>query len=153
MIEKIYIDTSVFGGYFDIEFEKPTKLFFNELTQNKSIILLSEITISELENAPFKVRELVNDFTKSNFEYLQLNDEVVELAENYLKEKVVGKTSRNDCLHISLATINRASVLVSWNFKHIVNVQRIRNYNSINIKYGYPILDIRSPLEVINCEE
>lgn len=153
MKEKIYIDTSVFGGYFDVEFEIPTKLFFKELKSNNNILLLSDVTISELENAPFKVKELVNEYTKSNFEYLQLNDEVVELAENYIREKVVGKTSRNDCLHIALATINSASILVSWNFKHIVNVQRIRNYNSINIKNGYPILEIRSPLEVLNYEE
>lgn len=153
MKEKIYIDTSVFGGYFDVEFEIPTKLFFKELKSNNNILLLSDVTISELENAPVKIKELVNEYTKSNFEYLQLNDEVVELAENYIREKVVGKTSRNDCLHIALATINRASVLVSWNFKHIVNVQRIRNYNSINIKNGYPILEIRSPLEVLNYEE
>jgi len=70
----------------------------------------------------------------------------------YIKENVVGKTSREDCIHIALATINRADVLVSWNFKHIVNLSRIRGYNSVNLKTGYPTIEIRSPLDLIDYE-
>jgi len=61
--------------------------------------------------------------------------------------------SGRDSLHIALATINRADFLISWNFKHIVNVQRIRGYNSINIKNGYIQLEIRSPREFEKYEE
>jgi len=71
----------------------------------------------------------------------------------YIAEKVVGKTSLDDCLHIALATIHKADYLVSWNFKHIVNVERIRGYNSVNIKLGYSIIDIRSPREFIKYED
>jgi hypothetical protein len=70
----------------------------------------------------------------------------------YITEKVVGKTSYADCLHIALATINRADFLVSWNFKHIVNIERIKGYNSINIKNCYKQLKIRSPREFKNYE-
>ena len=70
-----------------------------------------------------------------------------------INEKVVGKTSREDCLHIALATIHKADILVSWNFKHIVNVHRIRGYNSVNLKMGYSTIDIRSPKEITSYEE
>ena len=66
-----------------------------------------------------------------------------------LNEKVVGKTSRNDCLHIGIATVNRVDILVSWNFKHIVNIYRIRGYNSVNIKLGFQTLEIRSPKDIV----
>ncbi len=66
---------------------------------------------------------------------------------------VVGPTSFADCLHIALATINRADFLVSWTFKHIVNLERIRGYNSINIKNGYKQLEIRSPREFEKYED
>jgi len=69
-----------------------------------------------------------------------------------VKEKVVGQTSFDDCLHIATATINKIDILVSWNFKHIVNIQRIRGYNSINIRNGYQTLEIRSPKDIINYE-
>lgn len=88
-----------------------------------------------------------------NTEFLETNDEVVELATQYIAEKVVGQTSFADCLHIALATINRADYLISWNFKHIVNVQRIRGYNAINIKNGYKELEIRSPRDFMTYED
>jgi hypothetical protein len=88
-----------------------------------------------------------------NTEFLDLTDEAVSLATEYISEKVVGQTSIADCLHIALATISRADFLFSWNFKHIVNVQRIRGYNSINIKNGYKQLEIRSPREFENYED
>lgn len=75
------------------------------------------------------------------------------MATQYIAEGVVGQTSLADCLHIALATINRADYLISWNFKHIVNVQRIRGYNSINIKNGYKELEIRSPRDFVIYED
>lgn len=56
----------------------------------------------------------------------------MDLADKYISEKVVGLTSLEDCRHIALATINRVDVLASWNFKHIVNLERIKGYNSVN---------------------
>ena len=83
-------------------------------------------------------------------EYVELTEEINDLAEAYVKEKVVGYTSIDDCRHIACATVYNVNYLVSWNFKHIVNVFRIRGYNSINLKYGYNQLDIRSPREIIS---
>lgn len=67
----------------------------------------------------------------------------------YIQEKVFEETSMDECRHIAYATINKVDYLVSWNFKHIVNVFRIRGYNAINIKNGYIPLDIRSPKDII----
>ena len=85
--------------------------------------------------------------------FIETNDEAVELAAQYIAEGVVGQTSFADCLHIALATIKRADYLISWNFKHIVNVLRIRGYNSINIKNGYKELEIRSPRDFMIYED
>jgi hypothetical protein len=80
----------------------------------------------ELEPAPTKITDLVKNLNIEFTELLDENIEAIELASEYIEENVVGKTSFADCLHIALATINRADILVSWNFKHIVNVDRIR---------------------------
>ena len=82
-----------------------------------------------------------------------MSEEVIQLAQKYVDENVVGKTSIDDCRHIATATLNKADFLVSWNFKHIVNVFRIRGYNSVNIKYGYSQIDIRSPKEIVTSDE
>ncbi len=153
MKQRIYIDTSVFGGYFDEEFSDHTIPLFDRLKNNEFILLFSSVTQDELENAPDKVKELVKGIKTDSTEFLDTTDEAVDLATEYITQKVVGQTSYADCLHIALATINRADFLVSWNFKHIVNVQRIRGYNSINIKNGYRQIEIRSPREFEKYED
>jgi predicted nucleic acid-binding protein len=151
--QRIYIDTSVFGGYFDEEFAEHTIPLFDRLKNKEFTLLFSSVTQDELENAPDKVKELVKNIKTDSTEFLDTTDEAVDLATEYITEKVVGQTSYADCLHIALATINRADFLVSWNFKHIVNVQRIRGYNSINIKNGYRQIEIRSPREFEKYED
>ncbi len=153
MIPRIYIDTSVIGGYFDPEFEEFTKPFFQRVLDDELRLIYSSITEEELSNAPEHVKQFMRDLPEDSIEYVEVSDESTELAMAYLKEGVVGKSSFADCMHISLASIHRADLLVSWNFKHIVNVNRIRGYNAVNYKLGYPIIDIRSPREVGKYEE
>ncbi len=126
---------------------------FDRIKDGEFIILYATVTQDELENAPEKVKELVKSLSAELTEFIDATDEVVNLATEYVTEKVVGLTSYADCLHIALATINRADFLVSWNFKHIVNIERIRGYNSINIKNGYKQLEIRSPREFEKHED
>tara|TARA_R110000803_G_scaffold207853_1_gene276081 strand:- start:88 stop:552 length:465 start_codon:yes stop_codon:yes gene_type:complete len=148
--QRIYLDTSVFGGYFDDEFQEFTKPLFERINKGEYTIIFSTMLETELEFAPEKVRKLVRSIENEDTEFVEETDIAVELATEYISENVVGKTSYPDCLHIALATINQADILVSWNFKHIVNVERIRGYNSINIRNGYRQLDIRSPRELMN---
>lgn len=148
----LYVDTSVIGGYFDIEFAKETQALFDNLQNSKFDIMYSSVTEDELINAPKQVRELLNEIPENLKQKVELTEDAVNLADTYISENVVGKTSREDCFHIALATINKADILVSWNFKHIVNVIRIRGYNAVNLKLGYSQIDIRSPKDIINYE-
>lgn len=152
MRQRIYIDTSVIGGYFDPEFERFSKLFFQRVLENEIIVIYSSITEEELTNAPERVKQFVRELPEEAVEYVEVSDESTELAMAYLNEGVVGKSSFADCMHIALASIHRADLLVSWNFQHIVNVTRIRGYNAVNYKLGYPIIDIRSPREVVKYD-
>ncbi len=152
MKKRYYLDTSVFGGNFDIEFKETTRKLFDDLISSDNIIFYSEMTEIELENAPMKIKEFVKNIPGKSIEFLKISEEVIKLADQYIEEKVVGKTSREDCIHIALATINRADVLISWNFKHIVNLRRIQGYNSVNLKFDYPAIEIRSPKEMIDYE-
>ena len=151
-MEKLYLDTSIFGGYFDDEFNLWTRLLFDKIISGKFKILLSRLTEYELSLAPLKVRELLNGLPESVLQSIDLSDEVIQLADRYITENVVGQTSRADCLHIALATLNNADILLSWNFKHIVNVNRIRGYNAVNYRLGYKILEIRTPREILENE-
>ena len=151
-IPRLYIDTSVFGGVHDTEFQYETNLLFEMVKNGEIICVYSDLCELELENAPLKVREHFLQIEKSTTEFVEITEEISQLAEQYVEEKVVGETSIDDCRHIACATINKVDFLVSWNFKHIVNVFRIRGYNAVNLKNGHIQLDIRSPKEIIKNE-
>jgi len=153
MIKRIYIDTSVFGGYFDKEFEKETKPFFEKILKDRIKIIVSEVLELEIYRAPDFILDFFDALPSALIERVELSDEVRVLADRYISEKVVGKTSMADCQHIAIATVSMADVLVSWNFKHIVNLERIRGYNSINLREGYQILEIRTPKEIFSYED
>ena len=150
---KYYIDTSVFGGLYDEEFQEFSKLLFDKIEYENITIFYSELTENELRKAPENVKDFIRQMPADRIEYLEISKETYDLALQYITEKVVGQTSYDDCVHIALATINRADVLISWNFKHIVNLKRIHGYNAVNLKLGYPILEIRSPKEIIDYED
>lgn len=149
---KLYFDTSVIGGYFDDEFSEETIEIFAEVKKGVYDLAISDLTVRELMKAPENVRKLLQE-KEMHFEQIIVTQEAIELATEYINEKVVGQTSFDDCIHIATATINKIDILVSWNFKHIVNIQRIRGYNSINIKNGYQSLEIRSPKDIVNYEK
>ena len=150
MKQRIYIDTQVVGGYFDEEFSDATKGLFERLKNREIIFVISDLLELELTGAPTNVRELLYNFSAEKFERIQLTEEAIQLADKYIAEKVVGKTSLEDCRHIALATINKVDVLASWNFKHIVNLEKIKGYNSVNYKLGYAMIEIRSPKDLVN---
>ena len=149
MIQRFYIDTSVIGGVFDTEFEEHSTILMEKVKLGLIKAVISEVTESEILLARKEIRDYYNSLPKDNIEFVEISKDSVLLADNYIEDKVVGKTSRNDCLHIGIATVNRVDILVSWNFKHIVNIYRIRGYNSVNIKLGFPTLEIRSPKEIV----
>ena len=153
MKPRLYFDTSVFGGVYDEEFEEISILLFEKVRLGDIICVYSDLSETELENAPQRVKDFFTDLPKEYTSKVEVTLEAFELAQKYLDEKVVGHTSADDCRHIATATINKVDYLISWNFKHIVNVFRIRGYNSINIRFGYSQLDIRSPKEIVNNED
>jgi len=152
MKQRLYFDTSVFGGVFDTEFDQITTPLFEWVKLGKITCVYSELVETELVKAPEKVREFFKSLPKQSMEKVDVTDDVLTLAAKYVEEKVVGQTSFDDCVHIATATIHKADILVSWNFKHIVNVYRIRGYNSINLRMNYSPLEIRSPKEIVDHE-
>jgi hypothetical protein len=147
------MDTSVFGGYFDPEFEEFTIPLFERVKKGEVQIIYSSLTEQELIPSPERVKQLVRDLPAAQIEFVDITDDAITLASEYIAGNVVGKTSYEDCLHIALATIHKADYLASWNFKHIVNTFRIQGYNAVNLKLGYAILQIRSPRDLMKYED
>jgi predicted nucleic acid-binding protein len=149
---RIYIDNSVIGGYFDEEFEDATKRLFDRIKAKDFDIYYSEVNETELSLAPQYIRDIKKLIPTDCYKYLELTEDAKKLAETYVIEKALGQASMNDAYHIAIASVNRLDCLISWNFKHIVNFSKIKLFNSINLKLGYPLIDIRTPLEFLKDE-
>lgn len=152
MKTRIYIDTSVVGGYFDEEFQEDTKGFYKWFEENDVVFVISDLLDIELINAPEKVRNSLGKYDNSKFERIKLSQESIVLANEYIKHKVVGISSLEDCRHIAMATVHKVDYVVSWNFKHIVNIDRIIGYNSVNLMLGYEPVEIYTPFQLLNHE-
>jgi len=152
MIPVVYMDTSVIGGVYDPEFMPWSERLIENVKTGMMIAMISDLTLKELDKSPGKVKEIVDGISDECKKYVTLNNEMKELAKKYILEGVITSKNLVDAQHISIATITRADVLVSWNFRHIVNLNRIRSYNAVNLKSGFQMLEIRTPREVLGDE-
>jgi len=150
---RAYVDTSVFGGTEDDEFMAASRKFFEKVAQGDFVVLLSAQTLEELALAPESIRKVLEKLDPSSVEEIPLDSNVQQLAQAYINAGVLGQTWEGDCLHVAAATIANAELILSWNFKHIVNYNRIRGFNSVNIGFGYRSMTILSPLEVVHDQD
>ena len=151
--QRVYLDTSVIGGCEDEEFSRWSVHLFEEFRRGLRIALISDLTRRELEEAPERVKRVLLSLPDNSVENVFLSAEAETLARNYIDDKVVSVKHVADAQHIAIASVERVDVLVSWNFQQIVNLDRIRAFNAVNLKMGYSILEIRSPREIIHEKE
>ena len=145
---RLYADTSVMGGCFDLEFVEASQAFMTCVREGSLTLVISELLIEELSQAPTAVQELLTELPTDQIESIMITDESEILRDAYLAAKVVGPASSYDAHHVALASIAKVDYIVSWNFKHLVHVEKIRGFNSVNLRLGYPLIDIRTPKEV-----
>ncbi len=146
---RVYADTSVFGGCFDAEFQKASRQFFREVQAGRFVVVISDVTTRELLEAPEEVRLVLAELPEEQVEEIAVDDEVIDLRNDYLAAGVVGPASEADAEHIAVATIAEVDLVVSWNFRHIVHFDKIRGFNGVNALKGYRTLEIYSPVEVV----
>lgn len=151
--QRIYLDTSVIAGCFDDEFEVWSNALIDDIGRGLFSGVTSEVVEAEIADAPKNVQEKFIEFLKMNPKILRVNTETFDSVDIYLQHKILPERFRNDMLHIALATITDVDILVSWNFRHIVRYDKIRQFNAVNLQQGYHILDIYSPREVTSYEK
>ncbi len=149
---KVYADTSVYGGVFDEEFAEASTAFFDLVRSGEYILYVSDVVNQELSVAPKKVNALFKKFLPTA-QLIDVGSDALELQQAYIAEGILTEKWYDDAMHVALATVAECNVIVSWNFKHIVNFRKIPLFNAVNVLKGYREIAIHSPMEVINYEE
>ena len=135
------------------EFDVVSRLLLAEFKSGKAVAVISSMTLEELELAPDKVKRVLDELPESALEYVDLDEEAAQLADEYIADGVVGQGSLIDAQQVAVASLNKVDVIVSWNFKHIVNLNRIRLFAATNLRHGLLTPEIRSPREVLTDYE
>lgn len=149
---RLYLDTSVVGAMFDLEpaDRKETEIFFESAKSRGDNLFISDVVLDEIARAPehlrFSLIRIVNELRPL---VLPESRETLALADAYVTSRVVPTSSRDDARHVAIATVGGADALVSWNFKHLVNLRRRRLVHSVNVRLGYPLIELVSPEEVL----
>ncbi len=148
-IPVLYLDTSVIGGYFDDEFKDATQELWRQMENGKYRFATSVLTEQETQGAPDVVRDLMKRTFDQPGRLLTLTQQAVELTQAYMDAAVVPVPYADDARHVAIAVVHEIHVVVSWNFKHLVNRDRRTAFNAVNLLQGYPSVDIISPLELV----
>lgn len=147
---RVYIDTSVIGGCLDQAYAETSRALLRRADLGQVVLVVSELLRQELIRAPKEVQAIVASLSNASIEDATISREAEVLRDAYLSADVVGSTSSADALHVALATVHHADVIVSWNFRHIVHLEKIRGFNAVNLREGYGPLEIRSPRELVS---
>ena len=147
-LQRVYLDTSALGGCFDPEFSEWSNGLVQDFRNGLFKPLLSQVTATELQDAPEKVQVVYAELLMLGAEIIEATESALELADAYQEHGILTPKFYDDGLHIAIATVGEADVLVSWNFKHIVHFDKIRMFNAVNLEHGYKPLQIFSPREV-----
>src|ERR1044071_2644719 len=145
---RIYLDTSVLGGCFDREFAAWSRGLLQDFRARRFKPVLSELLAAEIADAPERIRQLYPQLLPFADRPVAVSTAAMDLANQYLAHRIAPARFRHDLLHIALATVASADVLVSWNFRHHVRFDKIRKFNAVNLERGYKLLAIHSPREV-----
>jgi len=149
---KLYIDTSVLGGLFDTEDTKrvdTAERLFQLIKEGVYEGYISRLIVEEILKAPNKINEeLKNKVSETGFKVLEETEETINLSTAYVQDGAIPEKNRNDARHIAIGVFHDLDYIVSWNYKHMVNIAVRRLINSTNLKMGYNPIEIISPEEV-----
>ncbi len=129
---RVYADASVYGGAFDEEFDAASRRFFDGVRSGSFRLVVSTVVRDELEDAPESVLALFGEM-REFADTAEVTEAASRLQQAYLAAGIVGAKWETDALHVALATESQCVLIVSWNFRHIVNVQKIPLYNGVNL--------------------
>lgn len=150
---KIYLDTSVISHL--QANDAPEKMactlkLWDEIKKGEYLAAISEVVISEIDDCHEPKKTILLQYLNElECEEIVLNSDILELAEHYIAQKILPSKCEDDALHIAAASVQGCHAIVSWNFKHIVNLKTFFGVNGINKQFGYGEIVVVSPSEIV----
>ena len=153
---KVYLDTSVVSYLYQLdtpEKMKDTLELWELFRQGRYEVYISDIVLNEISGCSQEKLDILLGYLKQvQYHLVHTDEDTVELAEKFIDFAILKKKSFDDCQHIGTAVVNGCDCIISWNFKHIVNVKTIRGMRAITNLEGYKQIEILSPSALLESE-
>lgn len=156
-IMKVYLDTSVIS-YLDQkdtpERMKETQDMWEFFKKGQYEVYISDVVVYEIKKCSMEKREILLDYLDQiEYNIIETDENTVSLAEKFIDFGVLKRKSYDDCRHIAAAVLAGCDIIISWNFKHIVNVKTIQGVKAVTTYEGYKDLMIYPPSALLREEE
>ncbi|MCL2063266.1 MAG: PIN domain nuclease [Candidatus Cloacimonetes bacterium] len=154
---RLYLDTSVIS-HLEAP-DAPEKMqetidLWEEIKNGQYKIYLSSVVFDELDDCHEPKRLMLYNFLEQiEYEQLEVNSAVREIANEIIRLDILKQKHLRDCFHIGCAIVSECDYIVSWNFKHMVNVKVVKGVRAITNLLDYKPIDLISPSMLINKEE
>ena len=154
---KVYLDTSVISHLLQEDVPEKmadTRQLWEMFRAKKYDVYLSTVTLEEIEACPEPKRDqLYNYLEQVEYTLIEIDNDVLEVAEQIIEIGILTRKSYDDCQHIGAAIVNECDCIISWNFKHIVNIKTIRGIRAITNLKGHKPIEILNPSVLLESEE
>ena len=146
---KVYLDTSVISHLYQLDAPEKmaeTKVLWEKFKNDEFDIYLSDVTLEEVNACREDKKEILSKYLNEiKFTKLELNDDAFDIADKIIEMGILKNKSRDDANHIGIAVVNDCDYIISWNFKHMVNVKTVNGVRAITNLSGYKSIDLVAP--------
>lgn len=154
---RVYLDTSVISHLEQVDVPEKmeqTRKVWEILQTGKYEIVISDLVLAEINECKEPKRKILKEYlSQINYERVGITEESEEIANEIINEGILKSKSFDDCLHIASAILNDCNIIVSWNFKHMVNVDTINGVRKITFAKRYNNIDIYAPYVLLSDKD
>ena len=153
---KVYLDTSVISHLMQEDVPEKmadTRKLWDMFKEGKYDVYLSTVTLEEIADCPEPKKSKMYDYLEQiDYTPIKITDDASDIAQQIIDMGILTKKSYDDCQHIAAAVVAECNCIISWNFKHIVNIKTIHGVRAITNLTGYKTIDILSPTVLLESE-
>ena len=155
---RIYVETTIPSAYYTnrtapdmVERREDTRRWWAAAITTcelvASAVVLRELQDGTSEHVPFRLA-LVH-----GLELLDLTTPINSTAEVYMRRKLMPSDPPSDALHVALASHYNCDVLVTWNFRHLANPNKMKHLRVVNAQLGIPVPLIATPRQLLGVDD
>jgi predicted nucleic acid-binding protein len=130
-----------------------THRLWDKIKDSEFDVVISDVTEAEIDACGESKRDILNRYLREiDYTVVEVDERTIEIASRFIDLGILRRKSFDDCRHIAAAIVSGCDVIVSWNFRHIVNIKTMKGVKAITALEGYNDVLIFDPPALVGGE-